>query len=945
MASSSFTHIGRYEVLTKLGVGGMGVVYKVHDTVLDRAVALKILPPELVEDHDRVRRFVQEAKSASALNHPHIVTIYEIGQAMIEATPESAAEESSQSSSGNLASEILKLKSSAREVHYIAMEFINGDTLRAKITRDNADLKRLLEILIQVADGLAKAHAFGIVHRDLKPENIMITEDGYAKVLDFGLAKLIEIEKPARSGDLLEAETMMMSRTLPGVVMGTVGYMSPEQVQGKAVDQRSDIFSFGCILYEAATGRKPFDGDSLIDSLHKIVYAQAPPIRDINPGIPAELQRIIRKCLSKNPDERYQSIKDITIDLREMLKEYDSLPPVSAIYSQAILLDHTLAAGSQPALPSGASGAVASSAVQPARRRWLTPVAFGLGAILVAAIAFVLFRLVANKSLDATRALPFQTMKVTRLTSNGKSNNATISPDGKYVVHVFRDAGKESIWVRQVATSSNVEIVPPAEVEYRGTAFSQDGNFVYFTLLDRSRLIGVLYQVPVLGGTPKKIIEDVDSPMSFSPDGARFVFMRNMLEPRENRLIIANADGTGERVLAMRLPPHYYTSPAWSPDGKVIACSAGDGSQMNVVEVRVEDGAEKTITSEKWLAVGRIGWLADGKGLAIVAVDQMSRLQQIWLLSYPRGETRRITNDLNDYTELSLTADSKTLAVVQSDAITSLWVAPRNDSHHARQITSGTGKYNQISWTPDGKIIYGVAAGNSGELWVIDANGSNQKQLTSNSGMNYFPAVSPDGRYIVFSSNRENTSNFFNLWRMDSSGSNPKQLTKGSKDFGGAVTPDGKWVVYSSLEGFGKQTLWKVPIDGGDPIQLSDKITALPTVSPDGKHVACIYWEGQLDSPFGIGVIPIEGGPLTKFFRLPQGPMRWTADGSGLTYINNQGGVSNIWMQSLAGSPPKQLTDFKSDMIFHFDWSRDGKQLALSRGIFTSDVILLNNVK
>ncbi len=909
------------------------MVYKVHDSVLDRAVALKILPPELVEDHDRVRRFVQEAKSASALNHPHIVTIYEIGQAVIEVNPESAPEESSQSSENFQSSEDRKLKPRSREVHYIAMEFINGDTLRAKITRDNADLKRLLEILIQVADGLAKAHAFGIVHRDLKPENIMITEDGYAKVLDFGLAKLIEVEKPARSDDLLEAETVMMSRTLPGVVMGTVGYMSPEQVQGKAVDQRSDIFSFGCILYEAATGRKPFDGDSLIDSLHKIVYAQAPPIRDINPGIPAELQRIIRKCLSKNPDERYQSIKDITIDLREMLKEYDSLPPVSA----AIQLDHTLVSGSQPALP--------SVAVQPARR-WLAPAAVGLGAILVAAIAFVLFKLVSGKSSDVTQALPFQTMRVTRLTSNGKSSDATISPDGKYVVHVFREAGKQSIWVRQVATSSNVEIVPPAEVEYRGTAFSQDGNFVYYTLFDRSRLIGVVYQVPVLGGNPKKIIEDVDSPISFSPDGARLVFMRNMLNPRESRLIIANADGTGERVLATRTPPHFYSSPAWSPDGKVIACSAGDGSQMNVVEVRIEDGGEKIITSEKWLAVGRIGWLADGKGLAIVAVDQMSRLRQIWLLSYPRGETRRITNDLNDYTEMSLTADSKTLAVVQADARMSLWVAPRSDSNRARQITSGAGKYNQISWTPEGKIVYGAAAGNSGEIWAIDADGSNQKQLTSNAGMNIHPAVSPDGRYIIFSSNREGTSNFFNIWRMDSNGSNPKQLTTGSKEFGCSVTPDGKWIVYSSLEGgLGRQTLWKVPIDGGDPVQLSSKNTALPAVSPDGKQVACIYWEGQLDSPFGIGVIPIEGGPLTKFFKLPEGPVRWTADGSGLTYINNQGGVSNIWLQPLAGGPPKQLTDFKSDMIFHFDWSRDGKQLAVSRGIFTSDVILLNNVK
>src|SRR5262249_10920700 len=232
-----------------------------------------------------------------------------------------SAEESSQSSNGNSEPGASQSKPSRREVHYIAMEFINGDTLRAKITRDNADLKRLLEILIQVADGLAKAHAFGIVHRDLKPENIMITEDGYAKVLDFGLAKLIEIEKSVPSGDLLEAETVMMSRTLPGVVMGTVGYMSPEQVQGKAIDQRSDIFSFGCILYEAATGRRPFEGDSALDTLHKIIYATAIPVADINPAAPLDLQRIIRRCLAKVPEKRYQSIRDTFNDLDDLRRE------------------------------------------------------------------------------------------------------------------------------------------------------------------------------------------------------------------------------------------------------------------------------------------------------------------------------------------------------------------------------------------------------------------------------------------------------------------------------------------------------------------------------------------------------------------------------------------------------------------------------------------------
>ncbi|PYT07307.1 MAG: hypothetical protein DMF60_07385 [Acidobacteria bacterium] len=274
------------------------------------------MPAALVTDSDRVRRFIGEAKAASALNHPHIITIYEIGEIQLDAdNPQSVA-------------------------HYIAMEYVTGPTLHLKIHREGIELKKLLEYFAQAADGLAKAHAAGIVHRDLKPDNIMVTEDGYAKILDFGLAKLIEaVETETPSGaDLGEAATAVMDKTRPGVVMGTIGYMSPEQAQGKPVDQRSDIFSFGCILYEATTRHKPFQGDSVIDSLHKIIYAQAPPIGNTNPDAPAELQRIIRKCLAKDPAERFQSIKDIAIDLRDLIKEYDFQPRVSGMHAAQVTL-------------------------------------------------------------------------------------------------------------------------------------------------------------------------------------------------------------------------------------------------------------------------------------------------------------------------------------------------------------------------------------------------------------------------------------------------------------------------------------------------------------------------------------------------------------------------------------------------------------------------------
>jgi len=284
----SGTKLGRYEIRLQLGAGGMGEVYLAQDSKLDRKVALKILPAELAANRDRMERFVREAKSAAALSHPNIAQIFEIGE--------------------------------HGGTHFIAMEFIDGDTLREKIHRERTEFRKLLRYLQHAAEGLAKAHAAGIVHRDLKPDNIMITRDGHAKILDFGLAKLIE-QQPTPAGDSSEEATAVMPQhSIPGTVMGTVGYMSPEQAQGKTkeIDQRSDIFSFGCILFEAATGRKPFEGESVIKSLHMVVYEPAPPIADFNPSAPVELQRIVRRCLAKDPDERYQSIKEVAIELKEL---------------------------------------------------------------------------------------------------------------------------------------------------------------------------------------------------------------------------------------------------------------------------------------------------------------------------------------------------------------------------------------------------------------------------------------------------------------------------------------------------------------------------------------------------------------------------------------------------------------------------------------------------
>src|SRR6266581_6600064 len=283
--------ISHYRILSRIGAGGMGEVYLAQDMKLGRNVALKILPAAVAANPERMRRFEQEAQAAAALNHPNIAHIYEIGE-----------------TSG---------------VNFIAMEFIDGQTLREKIHRERTELRKLLRFLQHAAEGLAKAHAAGIVHRDLKPDNLMITRDGHAKILDFGLAKLIE-RPPMSGGDSSEVATAVMPQhSTPGAVMGTVGYMSPEQAQGKTteIDQRSDIFSFGCILFEAATGKKPFEGKDSIDTLNKIIREEVAPITGFRPDAPNHLQRIVRRCLAKDPEGRYQSIKDIAIELRELSRE------------------------------------------------------------------------------------------------------------------------------------------------------------------------------------------------------------------------------------------------------------------------------------------------------------------------------------------------------------------------------------------------------------------------------------------------------------------------------------------------------------------------------------------------------------------------------------------------------------------------------------------------
>ena len=935
MTLDAGTNLGRYEISSKLGAGGMGEVYLARDTELHRNVALKVLPADVVANKDRMRRFKQEATTAAVLNHPNIATIYEIGE-----------------SAGS---------------HFIAMEFVDGLTLRELIHGRQTDFAKLLRNLQHVADGLAKAHAAGIVHRDLKPENIMVTRDGHAKILDFGLAKLIESEQSFRVTEGLSqlATVIMQPHSTPGAVMGTVGYMSPEQAQGKLneIDHRSDIFSFGCILYEAITHHRPFEGKDAVESLNKTIREEPPPIINFNRNVPSDLQRIVRRCLAKDPEERYQTMKDVSIELKEVRRELQSgrmdttVPPTSAVDVDS---DRSRAAAASTSLPSAAPATKSSSAEYIIsgikQHRLAAGIVSGALVLVIAALGIGLYKFSGrNKS----GSLP--TPKLERLTTSGSASEAAISPDGKYVAHVKSDAGLQSLWLRVVATTSDTQIVPPSTQNYSGITFSKDGNYVYYVQGEFNNPVSrTLYQVGLLGGASRKLIETVHSPVSLSPDGTRLTFMRGNTASGETALIVANADGTGERQVAARKSPNNFSpgGPSWSPDGKLIAsgvnnADARPGGASTVIAVEVDSGAERSITSQKWCqgCVGQVAWLADGSGLLLLVFEPGPRSVQIWQISFSGDEMRKVTNDLNNYSRLSLTADSTAIVTVQTEGASTIWVAPQADASHARQISSG--RYDGqlgLSWMPGGRIAYTSRESGLTDIWSVGQDGKDQKQLTAHAATNQAPWATPDGRHIIFTSTRRGASKYLrSIWRMDIDGGNLKQLTGGPGDMYPKSSPDGRWVVFESTRS-GSLRAWKVSIDGGEPVQLTDKLTLNPTVSPDGSLVACFYREDQPNAPIKVAIIPFAGGDPIKVFDIPgsvniSAGLRWMPAGRALTYIDTINGVSNIWSLPIDGSAPKQLTDFKTDQMFWFDFSQDGKQLALARGTETSDVILIRDFR
>jgi serine/threonine protein kinase/Tol biopolymer transport system component len=855
--------VSHYEITGKLGEGGVGVVYKARDSRLKRFVALKVLPPEKVADADRKRRFVQEARSASALNHPNIVTVYDIGQ-----------------SDG---------------VDFIAMEYVEGKTLDGLIGRKGLKLNKALNYAIQMADALAKAHAAGIVHRDLKPGNVMVTPEGRVKVLDFGLAKLTETA-PVSEGD---TTTTQQPTTEPGLIVGTASYMSPEQAGGKKVDARSDIFSFGSVLYEMLTGRRAFRRESLVLTLAAILHTEPPPLPA---EVPGDLSKVIGRCLRKDPARRYQHMDSVKFALEELKEESDSgklLPPV----------------------PSPAK-----------RRRWLWTA--GLATLAVLA-AFALSRWLAERP-----AGPFARMEITRLTDSGKASAAAISPDGKYVAHAVSEGGMSSLSLRNAATGGNVPMLPPAQGTFGNLEFSRDGNFLYY-VFSTGTPPPALYVMPVPSGNARKLAALANMGyVRLSPDEKRLVFTRKV--GPDSSLFVANVDDSGERQLASRKFPEIVGWPDWSPDGKTIAYDANSlrgGVSGRLAAMPAEGGPEKRIGTRTWYGISALEWMPDGHGLMILAAEQPGDPAQLWYVSYPGGDARRITNDLNTYSGLSLTGDASALVTVQSDYSARIWVSSSSDAASGREIT-GRVRTSEVwmDWIGDGNIVFRAPDSKQRpHLWIAAADGTSQRQLTEEGPLDGEARACGDGRRIVFFSYRGGSGH---VWRLDLDGGNARQLTNGEGEFGPSCSPDGTWLTYGSMDPktYG---VWRMPIDGGPPVRIWNEY-GWSEISPDGTSVVV---DEFFAVPRKVRIIPAKGGQPITSFDLGQGWWRWSADSRSLLFVKTSGGVSNVWRQPLDGGEARQVTSFQSDLMSDVAESRGGKKLAVARYSTTSDVVMIRDLK
>jgi len=891
MALAAGTKLGPYEIVAWLGAGGMGEVYRARDPRLSREVAVKILPTYFCRDPDRLRRFEQEARTAGAMNHPNIVAVYDVG--------------------------------THAGAPYLVTELLEGATLRERLSGGATSPRKAVEYAAQIAHGLAAAHEKGIVHRDLKPENIFICRDGRAKILDFGLAKLTAPE----AGDATVTELDLRDQTGTGVVLGTAGYMSPEQVRGEKADERSDIFSFGAVLYETLSGQRAFVGQSSADRASAILKDDPQDLRATGRNIPVALDLIVRHCLEKDPEGRFQSARDLAFHLETALSDSESR--AAAIQRKRAVPIGWLIAGLAILAAVGAAAWWYRGRLQPEQKQ----------------VSFL------------------------RLTDfSGLEESPAFSPDGKSVAFVSDSTGSRQIWIRLLAGGPPLQITHDAgdHVEPR---WSQDsGAVIYYTPPPEGDAQGALWEVSALGGVPRRLISSM-SGADVSHDGKRLIFFR--LNANQMELVASDRNGANARVVMQAAVSFSYRYPRWSPDDSSIAyLHSRENWADDVYVVPPGGGSPRQITQDNTLMSG-LAWTPDGSHLLYSSARGSTVLylptMHLWTISSAGKNLQQLTFGESGDENPDVDHDGRIL-VSRRHMQFDIWKFPVDGDpvenvRRAVRITHQTGQVQTPTVSPDDrKIAYLSDNGGHGNLWVMELTSGETHQITYEQASNTImgvPIWSPDGALITFATNRPSElGRGIGYWLIHPDGSG---LRLGVSEGAWATWSwDSKWLYYaesSPVRDTGSFRLMKAPVEGGAAVLVRSDNARGPAVAVDGSALYYIVplqnLNGLLD--YELRVARPEDGPSKLLARISgeRVPI-WqglhpviSRDGKWLVAPLDDGLGTNIWVVSTADGKLKRITDFGQRRTFiarRVSWSSDGKWLFAAVGEGDSDIVQMDGL-
>ena len=916
--------IGHFRILEKLGAGGMGEVYKAEDLRLGRQVALKLLPASLLAQRSARERFEREARAIAALNHPHICVLHEAGEAALAGQAEQP---------------------------YLVLELLEGQTLREKIHGQPQTLAQILTWGIELSDALDAAHQRGLVHRDLKPANIFITRRGQAKILDFGLARLLAAAPAGLDTEAETINTLPAPLTSPGMALGTVAYMAPEQARGEAADARSDLFSLGAILFEMAAGRQLYQGKSAAETFKQILADPAPALRTLRPDLPAELEAILAKTLEKEPELRCQTAAELRADLKRLERASTARAAAQPAATPATSAITTMAPAAAVASAANSSDSQIVSALLRRHQRGLM-----LGALAAAIAAAGLIFWLQQRSAAGALARAWQHPTAQQFTSSGNIQIAAISPNGQYIAYIRQTRQGLSLWLHQSAAPGGVEVLAPgAHQHYYGLEFTPDSNYLDF--LAGNLVRPELFQIPVLGGQPRQVLADIESLPAFSPGGRRFAYTHCSNARQINELRIAAADsGDSQRLAAAPAKwgwacssvgvgyMNSYQAPtlAWSPGGHRLYCK-----MLNLANIGKPYLGELDMGSRRvrqYQAPGEISNLAALPGsrrmLAIVAAQIFFSAPQIEELDEPPSKATSITNGLAAYTGLSLTADGRTLATVEHHYSSSIWVWPPQQTTPQPWLAASSNLpgISGMAWGPDKTLVFSRKQGEENNLWRAKWGSNAAPTAITRGKFARNPVFSAHGRRVFYINDGQHQSG---VWEADLEGNAERNLHLYTP--GIFLSPHGRALDYLSAP---KQHLYRLSLSSGRRRRLTTIFIGMalaPQLAPDGQRL--LFEMHDPATHQAVAAIMKMGDPRQiKYFPLRK-EYAWAPGAKALSFVRMRQGMENIWLQplrdDLPAGPARQLTHFRRARIGQYAWAKDGT-LAIVRLRDSANVVLLH---